>query len=162
MLYLVLCDRKFVSCSNIFILFIQITITGFRKQSGAGTKKLKLLVTDNFPLLSGGPHPPAPMSTSPSLSMHSDFGGDPSGEGDNNSRGAPNKRGAKTAGRPSSTTPSSSSQVRWGFTFSRVRPVEPIKPTMLLQRHPKLAISFRQFKAQNTLHLFSEWPWWQA
>lgn len=57
-----------------------------------------------------GPHPPAPMSTSPSLSMHSDFGGDPSGEGDNNSRGAPNKRGAKTAGRPSSTTPSSSSQ----------------------------------------------------
>ena len=100
-----------------------------------------MLVTDNFPLLSGGPHPPAPMSTSPSLSMHSDFGGDPSGEGDNNSRGAPNKRGAKTAGRPSSTTPSSSSQVRWGFTFSRVRPVEPIKLTKVLQRHPKMAIS---------------------
>ena len=54
------------------------------------------------------------MSTSPSLSMHSDFGGDPSGEGDN-SRGAANKMGAKTAGRPSSTTPSSSSQVRSAF-----------------------------------------------
>ena len=128
-------DRKLVSLFKYFYSrysnFGQANNRFLETNSGEGTKKLVLLVTDTFPLLSGGPHPPAPMSTSPSLSMHSDFGGDPSGEGDNNSRGAPNKRGAKTAGRPSSTTPSSSSQVSWwGFTFSRVRgPVEPIKLT---------------------------------